>query len=129
MMSSLSEYGCTQNGRDFGEIAALMSQRMTGVYSGGLMYEYAMEENGFGIVKIPNVDSPTVDVQPGFDKMASALAANPPPKGDGGARPTTHAVACPTKDANWLVDSALLPAIPEEAKAVCYQSLANVFQD
>ncbi|KAK5657320.1 hypothetical protein OQA88_3384 [Cercophora sp. LCS_1] len=118
----LSEYGCTQNGRDFGEIGALMSKQMTGVYSGGLMYEYAMEENGFGIVKIPALDSPTVDIQPGFAKMAAALAAHPPPPGDGGARSTTHAAsACPTQDASWLVDSTLLPALPEEAKVYMSQ--------
>jgi len=98
-----------------------MGKDMTAVYSGGLMYEYAMEENGFGIVKIPDANSPTVEPQSGFDKLASALAAHPAPSGIGGASPTTHAVPCPTKDANWLVDSTLLPAIPEEAKAVGFR--------
>lgn len=95
-----------------------MSKQMTNVYSGGLMYEYAMEVNGYGIVDIPSQKGATVKEQPGFARYASALAANPAPSGDGGASLTTHAVsACPTQDSNWLVDSTNLPAMPEEAKA------------
>lgn len=110
----LSEYGCTTNGRDFGEVAALMSSAMTGVYSGGLMYEYSLEENGFGIVKIGSND---VQEQPEFAKYASALSKNPAPTGNGGFTSTTKAVACPTKDTDWLIDSTLLPSIPDAAKA------------
>jgi len=94
-----------------------MSKQMTNVYSGGLMYEYAMEVNGYGIVEIPSQKGATVREQPGFARYASALAANPAPSGDGGASLTTHAASvCPTQDSSWLVDSTLLPAIPEGAK-------------
>ncbi|ERT01723.1 uncharacterized protein SPSK_05276 [Sporothrix schenckii 1099-18] len=110
----LSEYGCITNGRDFGEVAALMNKEMTGVYSGGLMYEYALEVNKFGIASI---DGSSVSELPQFTKFASALSANPAPTGDGGFTSTTNTQACPTKDADWLVDSTLLPAIPEDAKA------------
>lgn len=123
---SLSEYGCTTNGRDFGEVAALMSDKMTPVYSGGLLYEYALEDNGFGIAKIPSPKAKDIEKKEGFDKFAKALKQNPAPQGDGGYTSTTRAVACPTKDSNWLVDSTLLPAIPEGAKKVClfpYMSL------
>ncbi|KAK3373465.1 Glucanosyltransferase-domain-containing protein [Lasiosphaeria ovina] len=110
----LSEYGCTTNGRDFGEVAALMNSEMTGVYSGGLMYEYALEDNGFGIVKI---SSSGAQEQGDFAKFAKALSANPAPTGDGGFTSTTKSQPCPTKDPNWLVDSTLLPEIPSGAKA------------
>jgi hypothetical protein len=119
LVDSLSEYGCITNGRDFGEVAALMSDKMTSVYSGGLMYEYALEPNDFGIVKISSAKASSVQEQDGFDKFASALKANPAPTGDGGFTSTTNSVPCPTKDENWLVDSTLLPAIPEGAKKVC----------
>lgn len=92
-----------------------MSPDMTSVYSGGLMYEYAMEPNNFGIVKIPDAGGSTVNEQAGFAKFAKALSANPAPTGDGGFTSTTKGAACPTKDANWLVDSTLLPAIPKDA--------------
>ncbi|KAH8893222.1 hypothetical protein GQ53DRAFT_717855 [Thozetella sp. PMI_491] len=110
----LSEYGCTTNGRDFGEVAALMSSEMTGVYSGGLMYEYSMEPSGYGIVEI---DGTQVKELGEFSKYASALSANPAPTGNGGFVSTTNSIACPTKNGNWLVDSTLLPAIPDGAKA------------
>jgi hypothetical protein len=112
----LSEYGCTTNGRDFGEVKALMSDDMTSVYSGGLMYEYAMEDNGFGIVSIPSPKATSVKELDGFSKFAKAMSENPAPTGDGGFASTTKAAACPTKDANWLVDTSLLPAIPDNAK-------------
>ncbi|KAK4141297.1 glycoside hydrolase [Dichotomopilus funicola] len=107
----LSEYGCTTNGRDFGEIAALMSDKMSSVYSGGLMYEYALEANGFGIAKLGS----SVKELDDFSKFQKALKENPMPKGDGGFTSTTKAVACPTKDAHWLVEGSLLPAIPTDA--------------
>ncbi|CAP72732.1 uncharacterized protein PODANS_2_1620 [Podospora anserina S mat+] len=121
----LSEYGCLTNGRDFGEVAALMSDKMTSVYSGGLMYEYAMGDNGYGIAKIPSVKGSSVQKLDGFEKFASALAANPPPEGDGGFVSTTHANACPTKDANWLIDTTLLPAIPEQAKMLMMEGAGS----
>ena len=110
----LSEYGCITNGRDFGEVGALMNSEMTSVYSGGLMYEYALEVNKFGIASI---DGSTVSELPGFTKFASALSAYPAPTGDGGFTSTTNSQACPTKDSDWLVDSTLLPAMPADASA------------
>ena len=48
-----AEYGCNTpdlNGgqRDFSETKALFSDNMTGVWSGGIVYEYFQEENKFG---------------------------------------------------------------------------------
>lgn len=91
---------------------------MTSVYSGGLMYEYTLEANGYGIVKIPSAKSSVVEELDGFTKFANALAANPAPLGDGGFTSTTNSVPCPTKKWDWLVDTTLLPAIPENAKSV-----------
>ncbi|GAB1313991.1 1,3-beta-glucanosyltransferase [Madurella fahalii] len=113
----LSEYGCLTNGRDFGEIEALMSSKMTSVYSGGLMYEYTLEMNGYGIAKVSTTEASAIQEQDGFSKFAKALAANPAPQGDGGFTSTTNSVPCPTKDWNWLVDTTQLPAIPEGAKS------------
>lgn len=102
-----------------------MSSKMTSVYSGGLMYEYALEENGFGIAKIPSPKASNVEEQDGFDKLAKALAENPAPQGDGGFVYPSHSVPCPTKDDEWLVDTSLLPAIPEKAKTVSITSIIS----
>ncbi|KAL2020439.1 hypothetical protein VTK56DRAFT_8405 [Thermocarpiscus australiensis] len=119
----LSEYGCNTNKRNFGEIESLMHPNMTGVYSGGLMYEYSMEANKYGIVEIEGgQDNGGLDQTgarkelPEFAAFASALKKWPAPTGDGGYTSTTKAVPCPTKDASWMVDTDTLPAIPEGAK-------------
>lgn len=91
-----------------------MSDKMTGVYSGGLMYEYALEENGYGIAKLG--PGSKVEEKPEFANFAKAMSKYPAPTGDGGFSKTTKAAACPTKDSNWLVDSTKLPAMPEGAK-------------
>ncbi|RYP40659.1 hypothetical protein DL767_001517 [Monosporascus sp. MG133] len=111
----LSEWGCITNGRDFSEMGALMSDDMTSVYSGGLMYEYSMEENNYGIVEI---DGDNVSELPEFAEMASAFSEYPAPTGDGGFTSTTNSVECPTTDSVWdLGDwgSSALPAMPTDA--------------
>lgn len=109
----LSEWGCNTNTRNFGELEALMSDNMTSVYSGGLMYEYSLEESNYGIVHI-NGDKVTEEDE--FAAFQSALSKYPAPTGDGGFVSTTNSVPCPTADDNWSVDSTDLPPIPEGAK-------------
>ncbi|RYO95182.1 hypothetical protein DL764_007730 [Monosporascus ibericus] len=111
----LSEWGCTTNGRDFSEMEALMSDDMTSVYSGGLMYEYSMEENEFGIVEI---DGDNVRELDEFSAMASAFSEYPAPTGNGGFTSTTNSVACPTTDSVWDLGEwgpSALPAMPTDA--------------
>lgn len=120
----LSEYGCTTNGRDFGEVGALMdTDKMTAVYSGGLMYEYTMEENGYGIVNITKgkdiTDQTGKRIElPEFDAYKKALAKYPAPTGDGGYSKTTKAQDCPPADDDWLVEDDKLPEMPAAAKKV-----------
>lgn len=113
----LSEWGCIKNRpRKFEEMAAMMSDKMSSVYSGGLLYEYSIEENDYGIVKI---DGNTVNLDGAKDEFKnyqSVLKANPAPTGSGGAASTTHAVACPPKASNWQVDPSLVPVMPSQAE-------------
>lgn len=102
-----------------------MHSNMTSVYSGGLMYEYSMERNNFGIVEIEGGQENGLTDQTGerreldeFDAFASALSRWPAPTGDGGYTSTTRAAACPTADEHWIVDTTSLPAIPEGALRV-----------
>ncbi|KAJ0119088.1 glycoside hydrolase family 72 protein [Diaporthe amygdali] len=108
----LSEYGCITNGRSFGEVEALMNSEMTSVYSGGLVYEYSDEGNGYGIVSI---DGDSVSEKSDFAAYSTALAKNAAPTGDGGFTSTTNSVACPSPDSDWLVSNTNLPAIPTGA--------------
>lgn len=90
-----------------------MSSDMSSVYSGGLLYEYSVEENDFGIVTL---DGDNVETSKEYDLFKSALKEYPAPTGNGGAAATTHSVACPTSEANWQVDPSLVPVMPEQAE-------------
>ena len=111
--NSLSEFGCITNDRNFTEIASLYSD-MTGVFSGGLVYEYSEEGNGYGLVDISSTGKVTTN--PDYDSLKKAYANAPNPPGNGGATSSSASVSCPTSDANWDVGSTLLPAIPEAAE-------------
>lgn len=94
---------------------------MTHVYSGGLVYEYTVEPNGYGVVK---VDSDT-EVTPNqdFDTLMKAFASTSNPTGDGGYNQTGGASGCPARSENWQVDGDTLPAIPADARAVSRSAL------
>ncbi|KAF5018030.1 hypothetical protein F66182_10004 [Fusarium sp. NRRL 66182] len=48
-----SEYGCNEpTPRYWNETQAMYSDQMTGVFSGGVVYEYTEEANNYGLVKI-----------------------------------------------------------------------------
>ncbi|KKK16809.1 hypothetical protein P175DRAFT_0502064 [Aspergillus ochraceoroseus IBT 24754] len=110
----LSEYGCNTNTRKFEEVSALYSTQMTGVYSGGLVYEYSQEASNYGLV---NIQNGKVSTLADYDALKSAFDKTSNPQGDGGYNKTGGASACPAKDSpNWDVDNDDLPAIPEPAK-------------
>ncbi|PGH04801.1 1,3-beta-glucanosyltransferase gel1 [Blastomyces parvus] len=110
----LSEYGCNTNTREWNEVKALYSEKMTSVYSGGLVYEYSQEPNNYGLVEIKGGKAEALK---DFDRLKKAFAATENPVGDGGYNKTGGANACPKKNApDWDVDGDRLPAIPEPAK-------------
>lgn len=90
-----------------------MSDEMTSVYSGGLMYEYSVEDNKYGIVTIKGDD---VSHGVEYQNFKKALSKYPTPTGSGGAAKTTHSVDCPSSNANWQIKSNAIPDIPQEAE-------------
>lgn len=111
----LSEFGCNTNTRDFGEIAALYSTQMTGVYSGGLVYEYAQEASKYGLVEISGSGVTELD---DFATLMKAYSGTANPSGDGGYNKTGGASNCPAySEPNWLVKDDSLPAMPDGAKS------------
>lgn len=91
---------------------------MSGVYSGGLVYEYTKEgdatQEKFGIVDVQS--SSSVTELPDFNLLKNALASNPSPSGDGGYKPNADKSDCPPKSDTWLVSTDGLPAMPAQAK-------------
>ena len=113
---SLSEYGCITNERKFEEVSALYDEKMTSVYSGGLVYEWSEEGSGYGLVKI-NGDS--VTEKSDYTALQQAFSNTKAPSGDGGAKTDGEASECPSQSDSWDVKDFTgqqLPAIPEKAK-------------
>ncbi|PGG97789.1 hypothetical protein AJ79_09087 [Helicocarpus griseus UAMH5409] len=110
----LSEYGCNTNDREWNEVKALYSEKMSSVYSGGLVYEYSQEGSDYGLVELGGDKPKTL---PDFDKLKKAFAAAKNPPGDGGYNKEGGASKCPAKEgSDWDVEGVKLPAIPEPAK-------------
>jgi hypothetical protein len=78
----LSEFGCITNRRDWGEIASIYHTNMTGVYSGGLAYEYTVEPNGYGIVDVTSDGS--IKPNDDFKRLKAAYEKTSNPRGNGG---------------------------------------------
>lgn len=111
----LSEHGCNKNKRTFGDISALYSTEMTGVYSGGLVYEYSQEASDYGLV---DVKGGSVQELPDFAALKKAYAGTPPPKGSGGYRANPGGPSkCPARSSVWLPGTDALPSIPDGAKS------------
>lgn len=112
----MSEYGCVTNTRTFAESGALYQTDMTKVFSGGLVYEYSAEGNGYGIVTISGTTVTPVGDQ--FSDLQQELAANPAPTDGGGYTTSSTVQTCPAQNANWDTKPFLgsaLPATPSGA--------------
>ncbi|KAF2646783.1 hypothetical protein P280DRAFT_416356 [Massarina eburnea CBS 473.64] len=108
----LSEHGCIEPNRQWGEVSAIYSSKMSSVYSGGLAYEYTVEPNNYGIVDLKDGKiTPNKD----FKSLKAAYAKASNPTGNGGAKTSGTASKCPPKDKYWDVTETLLPAIPTSA--------------
>ncbi|GCE99916.1 glycolipid anchored surface protein 4 precursor [Zygosaccharomyces mellis] len=63
-----SEFGCNKVlPRTFDEVQALFSENMFTTFSGGLVYEFSQEDNGYGLVEINS--NGTVKVLDDFDSL------------------------------------------------------------
>jgi hypothetical protein len=108
----LSEHGCIEPNRQWGEVSAIYSDKMSSVYSGGLAYEYTVEPNNYGIVSL---EDGKITPNDDFKSLKEAYAKAKNPSGNGGAKTDGKASKCPPKDKNWDVDQTLLPAMPKKA--------------
>ncbi|KAK6006248.1 hypothetical protein QM012_006658 [Aureobasidium pullulans] len=112
----LSEYGCNKNTRKFEEVSALYNQEMTGVYSGGLVYEYSEEGSDYGLVTI---SGSSVTPNDDFTYLQNAFANNTAPSGDGGYHSDGTPSTCPPSSDTWNTGNFQgedLPAYPSDAK-------------
>lgn len=96
---------------------------MTSVYSGGLVYEYSEEGNGYGLVII---DGDSVNETAQFTYLKTAFASVSDPPGDGGYSTTGGASTCPPASPTWNVTGDALPAMPAAAATVSSEILPKL---
>jgi hypothetical protein len=87
---------------------------MTGVFSGGLAYEYSLEVNGFGMVKL-NPNGSVIELEE-FSLLAKAYHNSPDPEGDGGYKQQSSISQCPKSGKWWIPKNDSLPIIPGVAE-------------
>ncbi|KAJ2962220.1 hypothetical protein NQZ79_g2626 [Umbelopsis isabellina] len=114
----LSEYGCNAvTPRVFSEVAALYSSDMTGVWSGGIVYEWSQEDNNYGLVKLDA--SGNVTPLPDYQNLKTQLAkVSPQGVSMNSYNPSIQPSNCPAQNANWQASS-VLPPTPSEGSCKC----------
>jgi hypothetical protein len=113
-----AEYGCNQvKPRKFTDVAVLYSDKMTDVWSGGIVYMYFEEANEYGLV---SVDGDSVSKLADFSYYSSQIATVAP----SGVQMDSYsasktAAACPTESGDWNAKSSPLPPTPNKQLCQC----------
>jgi len=92
-----TEFGCNESPpRKWQEVGALYSDKMTGVFSGGLVYEYTQESNNYGIVDVESDGS--VKTRGDYKTLQAAYKkVEAKPKLPSGATAPTRPAKCPSE--------------------------------
>lgn len=109
-----AEYGCIEGvqggatNRPFTEVEVLYGN-MTGVFSGGIVYEWFMGENDYGLVELTD-NGASVSPYPDFTSLQSQLATiNPSVTQRSEYSPSNSAPACPSVGGSWAAQASPLP--------------------
>lgn len=88
---------------------------MTGVYSGGLVYEYSQEESKYGL---GTISGGSFAGNKDFSNLKKALNGAPSPVNSKATNPNGGASACPPQNKDWEpgMSDNVLPAMPAEAQ-------------
>ncbi|ESZ96185.1 beta-1-3-glucanosyltransferase [Sclerotinia borealis F-4128] len=104
-----AEYGCnTPSPRKFTEVGAIYGDKMTDVWSGGIVYMYFQEANDYGLV---SVSGTSVSKLADFTALSKQLASATPSSTNSASYSVTNTVAqaCPATGTAWAAASNLPP--------------------
>ncbi|KAH9926519.1 Glucanosyltransferase-domain-containing protein [Amylocystis lapponica] len=115
-----SEFGCNAvTPRTFQDIPTLYSSNMTGVWSGGIIYEYFEQENAYGLGTL-SPDGSTFTTNQDFQNLKNQYSSvSPANVSSSSYTPTiSQPVSCPASNASWPV-STNLPPTPNSGLCDC----------
>ncbi|KAL1592574.1 1 3-beta-glucanosyltransferase gel4 [Nothophoma quercina] len=119
-----AEYGCIEGidggatHRPFTEVEVLFGN-MTSVFSGGIVYEWFMGDNDYGLVELTSNDA-SVSPYPDFTSLQSQLATVSPTITQRSAyTPSNSAPSCPTVGTSWEAEASPLPPSPNSQLCSC----------
>ncbi|KAF2703692.1 carbohydrate-binding module family 43 protein [Pleomassaria siparia CBS 279.74] len=122
-----AEYGCNvglpggPTSRPFTEVQVIYGN-MTSVFSGGIVYEWFMGANEFGLVSI---DGSSVSTYPDFTSLKNQLQSiSPSTTSKAGYKPSNTAPACPSVASTW--EAAATPLPPSVNPQLCACAVANL---
>lgn len=103
--------------RPFTEVAAIYGPDMSGIWSGGIVYEWSQQDNSYGLVQIDangNV-TPLTDYQ---NLKAELAKVSPKSVTMDSYSSSAQASQCPAQNENWQASSNL-PPTPSEGGCKC----------
>lgn len=123
-----SEYGCNLvTPRVFTEVPVLYGPLMTGVFSGGLVYEYSEETNNYGLVSLNS--NGTVSILQDYDNLQAqynTLDISALTSSNSSATSLTPLTCDPSLITSTLFDMDFdIPAQPDGAAALITNGVAN----
>lgn len=111
----LSEFGCNEvpGARPFTEIKSIYSTQMSGVFSGGLVYEYSQEANNYGLV---DINGDEVTKRDDFNNLKEQYNSTSNPEGNGGFNSkSSNYSECPSFETDIWEANDTLPDMPSAA--------------
>lgn len=124
-----SEYGCNvPQPRLFNEVSTLYGQKMSSVWSGGIVYMYFEEANNYGLV---SVNENKVTTLKDFSNLSQKMKEVNPPSLNSKTWTPTNSVSrtCPTNSSKWKAAVALPPTPKQEICNCMYSSLSCIVSE
>jgi hypothetical protein len=119
-----AEYGCnTVEPRTWTEVGTLYGSQMTGVWSGGIVYQYFQSTNNYGLVQL---SGSSVSTLVDYSYLSVAMATvSPSSTAMSAYNPSLTATTCPSVGPSWSAVASPLPPAPNANLCNCASSAAQ----